>query len=142
MRSQELYLQNILTSKLPMGQISQSVSPSRLCQLKVRPEPNPVKNLKGRAPGHTQKHLSSLESPAGDKHPSLFDPFVSCEEKSFVNTASARSLGRIGLLLGQCYKTFYVRNLRFFILSQNVCQTRLEKLARDKCCVKTRKLRT
>ncbi len=32
----------------------------------------------------------------------------------------------------QCYELFYVHNLRIFILSQNVCQTKLEKLARDK----------
>ncbi len=33
---------------------------------------------------------------------------------------------------GQCYKTFYSRNLRIFAQSQCVCQNRLEKLARDK----------
>ncbi len=33
---------------------------------------------------------------------------------------------------GQCYKTFYVRNLRSFIQSQTACQTRQKKLAWDK----------
>ncbi len=33
---------------------------------------------------------------------------------------------------GQCYKTFLVRDLRIFILSQSVCYTRLKKLARYK----------
>ncbi len=32
----------------------------------------------------------------------------------------------------QCYKTFSVHDLRICILSQSVCQTRLEKLTNDK----------
>ncbi len=33
---------------------------------------------------------------------------------------------------GQCYKTFSVRDLQIFVLSQSVCQTRPEKLTNDK----------
>ncbi len=32
----------------------------------------------------------------------------------------------------QCYKTFYIRNLRTFVLSQSVCQAELEKFVMDK----------
>ncbi len=35
-------------------------------------------------------------------------------------------------LRGQCHTTFYVCNLRVFVLSYSVCWTRLKKLARDK----------
>jgi len=33
---------------------------------------------------------------------------------------------------GQCYKTFYGRDLHIFALSQSVCKTRLEKFANGK----------
>ncbi len=33
---------------------------------------------------------------------------------------------------GQCYKTFFVRDLPIFILSQSVCYTQLEKFTKDK----------
>jgi hypothetical protein len=33
---------------------------------------------------------------------------------------------------GQSHKTFYVSNLRIFVLSKSICKNRLEKLARDK----------
>ncbi len=32
----------------------------------------------------------------------------------------------------QCYKTFYGRDILIFLISQGVCQTRLETFARDK----------
>jgi hypothetical protein len=32
----------------------------------------------------------------------------------------------------QCYKTFYVRNLQIFVLSESVCRTKPEKLTNDK----------
>ncbi len=35
------------------------------------------------------------------------------------------------LTWGQCYTTFFVPDLRVFVLSQSVCQTRLEKLSND-----------
>ncbi len=33
---------------------------------------------------------------------------------------------------GQCYETFFVRHLRIFILIQSVCQSWLDKLTKDK----------
>ncbi len=38
----------------------------------------------------------------------------------------------LSLPRAQCQKTFYVRNLRTFVLSQSVCQTLVEKFFRDK----------
>ncbi len=33
---------------------------------------------------------------------------------------------------GQCYKTLFVRDSRIFVISYSVCETMLEKFARDK----------
>ncbi len=38
----------------------------------------------------------------------------------------------VGKARAQCYKTFFVRDLRIFVLSLSVCYTRLLKLANDK----------
>ncbi len=42
------------------------------------------------------------------------------------------SLISIGKSMGQCYKTLFVRDLWIVLISYSVCQTRLEKFARDK----------
>jgi hypothetical protein len=38
-------------------------------------------------PDHSSKHQTRLENPVRNKHSSLLGPFVSYEEKSFVNAA-------------------------------------------------------
>ncbi len=47
-------------------------------------------------------------------------------------TFSMAILMAFDLSWGQCYKTFFVSDLRIFALSQSVFQTRLEKLTNDK----------
>ncbi len=46
-----------------------------------------------------------------DKHLRLLRTFVNYRRKKFCNIDTR----------GQCYKTFYVRNLRIFVISQSVC---------------------
>ncbi len=62
-----------------------------------------------------------LEKLARDKHSSLLCKFVNYGRKKFYNVGACV----------QCYKNFLLV-IQEFILSQSVCQTRLEKLARDK----------
>jgi hypothetical protein len=45
------------------------------------------------------------------KHSSLFGLIISYKQKKFFNTDT----------LGQCYKTFFVHNLRIFLISYSVC---------------------
>ncbi len=63
-----------------------------------------------------------LKNLVRDKHSSLFRKFVNYGRKIFYNYYS----------WGQCYKTFSVRDLRIFVISQSVCQTIPEKLTNDK----------
>ncbi len=55
--------------------------------------------------------------------------FLSFGVKDLYNKTFKAVINQVG---GQCYKTISVRDLWNFILSQNVCQTRLERVARDK----------
>jgi hypothetical protein len=51
----------------------------------------------------------------------------SCQTSSLTNTLAYYVQSYIALTLesqsdkGQCYKTFYARNLRIFVISQSVC---------------------
>jgi hypothetical protein len=38
----------------------------------------------------------------------------------------------VSKIIAQCYKTFFVCSLRFFVIGWSVCETRFEKLTRDK----------
>jgi hypothetical protein len=54
-----------------------------------------------------RQHLIRLERPTRVKHSSVIGPFENYGRKKFYNTS----------LCGQCYKTFYCRKLRLFIIS-------------------------
>ncbi len=88
-----------------------------------------------------RKHQTKLEKLVRDQHNSLLRKFGKYSSRKFYNIGP----------LGQCYKSFYGRKLRLFVISQNVCpwqvfmystlgqtpdhthkhQTRLVKLAKD-----------
>ncbi len=57
-----------------------------------------------------------------NKHSRLLRKIVNYGRKKFYNIDTR----------GQCYKTFSVRDLRIFILSQSVCQTKLKRLTNEK----------
>jgi hypothetical protein len=57
-----------------------------------------------------------------DKCTSLLRTFLNYGRKKFDNTGPS----------DQCYITFFVHDLRIFVLSYSVCQTRLEKLTNEK----------
>ncbi len=63
-----------------------------------------------------------LEELSRDKHSSLLQKFVNYRQIKFYNIGPWR----------QCYKTFFVRNLRIFVQIYSVCQTKLEELSRNK----------
>ncbi len=63
-----------------------------------------------------------LERPARDQHSSLLRTFVNYGRKKVYNTEP----------WGQCYKTFFVRDLQISVLSQSVIQSRLKKFTNDK----------
>jgi len=68
-------------------------------------------------------HYTRLENLARDKHSSLLRISVNYGCNKFYST---------GPSWGHCYKTFYVCNLRIFILSSSICENRLEKLVMNK----------
>jgi hypothetical protein len=59
----------------------------------------------------TCKHSARLERLARDKHFGLLRKYVNYGSKRFHSTGPR----------AQCYKTFYGRNLRIFVISYSVC---------------------
>jgi hypothetical protein len=65
----------------------------------------------GYAPGLTHKHYNRLVKLAKDKLTSLFKKIHKLRTKVFYNIDT----------WGQCYKSFYVRNLQMFAIGYSVC---------------------
>ncbi len=61
----------------------------------------------GKAPGLTHKYKIKQERPVSDKHSILLRKFVIYGRKKFYNIGTR----------AHCYKTFYVCNLRIFVIS-------------------------
>ncbi len=72
--------------------------------------------------GLAHKSQTRLERAARDKNSSLLRTFINYSCKKFYDYGPR----------GQFNKTFFVRDLQIFVLSQSVCQTRLENLTNDK----------